>query len=130
LVHVFKKESDFQLPSAVLKNATLYFRGKPARPLEYVYEAKLTERIPPEFVDGLGCTRRCESELESIACSPLQIRHRQAHVPRSTLSGFGDYGERNGPPVSALQRPTNSLPRSFSEASWQGATAAARQLHP
>ena len=30
----------------------------------------------PEYsFDGFGCTPRCESELESIACSPLQIRH-------------------------------------------------------
>jgi hypothetical protein len=29
-VHLFKKESASQLPSAVLKNATPYYRGKPA----------------------------------------------------------------------------------------------------
>jgi hypothetical protein len=45
LVHVFKKESDFQLPSAVLKNATPFFRGNPARPLEYVYKG--TDRCCP-----------------------------------------------------------------------------------
>jgi hypothetical protein len=33
-VHLFKKDGDFQLPSAVLKNATPCFRGKPAHPLE------------------------------------------------------------------------------------------------
>jgi hypothetical protein len=53
LVHVFKTESDFQLPSAVLKNATPSFRGKPARPLEYVHQAKLTERIPHPGAEGL-----------------------------------------------------------------------------
>src|SRR5215207_3104234 len=60
--------------------------------------------FPRVFVDGFGCSPRCESELESIACSPLQIRHRRAHVPRSSLALSGNHGKRNGPPVKPLQQ--------------------------
>ena len=53
---------------------------------------------------GLRCSLRCERKLVNMSCSGLHIRHRRAHVPRSTLPVSEDHGKRDGPPVKALQQ--------------------------